>query len=84
MTAEADQYGNELRKTKTEISELQRMIKRLQNEIQNIQAQVSDINNKGLDVVLAWRIKSKSNMFINVMDQNHNTWWNILSSETMC
>lgn len=33
MTAEADQYGNELRSAKAEISELNRMISRLQNEI---------------------------------------------------
>lgn len=41
MTAEADQYGNELRNTKTEISELNRMISRLQNEIAALKTQVS-------------------------------------------
>lgn len=41
MTAEADQYGNELRSTKTEISDLTRMISRLQNEILSAKAQVS-------------------------------------------
>ncbi|XP_040008756.1 keratin, type II cytoskeletal 8-like [Xiphias gladius] len=39
MTAEADQYGNELRSTKAEISELNRMISRLQNEIQAVKTQ---------------------------------------------
>lgn len=42
MTAEADQYGNELRSSKGEISELKRMINRLQNEIQTVKAQVSE------------------------------------------
>ena len=48
MTAEADQYGNELRGTKAEISELNRMISRLQNEIQVLQTQVSERFSKGL------------------------------------
>ncbi len=39
--AEADQYENELRATKGDISELNRMISRLQNEIQAVKAQVS-------------------------------------------
>ncbi|XP_040914474.1 intermediate filament protein ON3-like isoform X2 [Toxotes jaculatrix] len=38
MTAQADQYGNELRSTKAEISELSRMISRLQNEIHTAKA----------------------------------------------
>lgn len=42
ITAEADQYGNELRTAKGEISELKRLIARLQNEIQAAQAQVSE------------------------------------------
>lgn len=41
MTAEADQYGNDLRSTKAEISELNRMISRLQNEVANVKTQVS-------------------------------------------
>lgn len=41
MTAEADQYGNELHSTKSEISDLNRMISRLQNEILSAKAQVS-------------------------------------------
>lgn len=40
--AEADQYGNELRSTKAEISELSRMITRLQTEILTAKAQVSE------------------------------------------
>ncbi|XP_029361914.1 keratin, type II cytoskeletal 8 [Echeneis naucrates] len=39
MAADADQYGNELRATKGEISELNRMISRLQNEIHAVKAQ---------------------------------------------
>lgn len=42
MTAQADQYGNELRNTKGEISELKRMIARLENEILSAKAQVSE------------------------------------------
>lgn len=41
MTAEADQYGNELRTAKAEISELNRMISRLQSEILAAKSQVS-------------------------------------------
>lgn len=40
MSAEADQYGNDLRAAKTEISELTRMISRLQSEILSAKAQV--------------------------------------------
>lgn len=43
MAAEADQYGNELRSTKGEISELNRMISRLQNEIQAVKAQIGNL-----------------------------------------
>ncbi|XP_029993997.1 keratin, type II cytoskeletal 8 isoform X1 [Sphaeramia orbicularis] len=39
MTTEADQYGNELRTTKGEIAELNRMIRRLQNEIEAVKTQ---------------------------------------------
>ncbi len=42
MSAEANQYGDELRSTKGEISELNRMISRLQNEIHAVKAQVSE------------------------------------------
>lgn len=42
MAAEADQYGNELRSAKGEISELNRMISRLQNEILAVKAQVRE------------------------------------------
>lgn len=41
MTAEADQYGNELHSTKAEISQLNRMISRLQNEIAAAKTRVS-------------------------------------------
>ncbi|XP_071332632.1 intermediate filament protein ON3-like [Trachinotus anak] len=54
MSAEADQYGNELRTAKGEISELNRMISRLQNEIQavkaqrtNLEAQVAEAEERG-------------------------------------
>ncbi|XP_051281545.1 intermediate filament protein ON3 [Dicentrarchus labrax] len=43
MSAQADQYGNELRSTKAEISELNRMISRLQNEIQSVKAQRTNL-----------------------------------------
>ncbi|XP_044067777.1 intermediate filament protein ON3-like isoform X2 [Siniperca chuatsi] len=43
MAAEANQYGNELRNTKGEISELNRMISRLQNEIQAVKAQRTNL-----------------------------------------
>ena len=42
MAAEADQYGSELRSTKAEISELNRMIAHKQNEILAAKAQVSE------------------------------------------
>ncbi|XP_035511773.1 keratin, type II cytoskeletal 8-like [Morone saxatilis] len=43
MSAQADQYGNELHSTKAEISELNRMISRLQNEIQSAKAQRNNL-----------------------------------------
>ncbi|TDH10398.1 hypothetical protein EPR50_G00075010 [Perca flavescens] len=58
MTAEANQYGNELHSTKGEISELNRMISRLQNEIQavkaqrtNLEGQVAEVEQRGEGVV---------------------------------
>uniref|UniRef100_A0A667YIK1 Si:dkey-222n6.2 n=1 Tax=Myripristis murdjan TaxID=586833 RepID=A0A667YIK1_9TELE len=39
MSAQADQYGDELRNTKAEIAELNRLISRLQNEIQAVKGQ---------------------------------------------
>ncbi|KAM9350511.1 keratin, type II cytoskeletal 8-like isoform 2-T2 [Symphorus nematophorus] len=54
MTAEADQYGSELRNAKGEISELNRMISRLQNEIHaakaqraNIEGQITEAEDRG-------------------------------------
>ncbi|XP_054633330.1 keratin, type II cytoskeletal 8-like [Dunckerocampus dactyliophorus] len=54
ITAEADQYDNELRSTKGEILELKRIIKNLQNEIQsvkgqrmNIDAQIVEVEQRG-------------------------------------
>lgn len=41
MQSSAGQYGEDLRSTKTEIAELNRMIARLQNEIEAVKAQVS-------------------------------------------
>lgn len=41
MASQATQYGNELRNTKAEIAELNRMISRLQSEIESIKAQVN-------------------------------------------
>ncbi|KAF3697020.1 Intermediate filament protein ON3 [Channa argus] len=43
MTAEVDQYGNELRRTKAEISELKRIINRLQNDINAAKAQCNSL-----------------------------------------
>ncbi|KAM9855362.1 keratin, type II cytoskeletal 8-like [Aulostomus maculatus] len=42
MTAEADQYGNELRDSKGEIAELNRLINRLQSEIHLIKGQCNN------------------------------------------
>ncbi|XP_042348023.1 intermediate filament protein ON3-like [Plectropomus leopardus] len=54
ITSEADQYANELRYTKAEISELNRMISRLQNEIQaakgqrtNLEGQITEAELRG-------------------------------------
>jgi uncharacterized small protein (DUF1192 family) len=40
MQSSAGQYGEDLRSTKTEIAELNRMIARLQNEIESVKGQV--------------------------------------------
>lgn len=40
MQSSAGQYGEDLRTTKAEIAELNRMIARLQNEIEAVKAQV--------------------------------------------
>lgn len=40
MQTSAGQYGDDLRTTKTEIAELNRMIARLQNEIEAVKGQV--------------------------------------------
>lgn len=40
MQVSAGQYGDDLRSTKTEIAELNRMIARLQNEIESVKGQV--------------------------------------------
>lgn len=41
MQSSAGQYGDDLRNTKSEIAELNRMISRLQNEIEAVKGQVS-------------------------------------------
>ncbi len=46
MQSSAGQYGEDLRSTKTEIAELNRMIARLQNEIDAVKGQV--MRSKGL------------------------------------
>ncbi|XP_053704734.1 keratin, type II cytoskeletal 8-like [Synchiropus splendidus] len=43
MSADADQYGNDLRTTKAEIADLKRMIARLQNEIDAVKGQRSGL-----------------------------------------
>ncbi|XP_034440862.1 keratin, type II cytoskeletal 8-like [Hippoglossus hippoglossus] len=54
MASSAGQYGEDLRSTKTEISELNRMISRLQNEIEavkgqrvNLEAQIAEAEERG-------------------------------------
>lgn len=66
MTAEADQYGNELRTSKAEISELNRMISRLQNEIHgvkgqlvNLEGQVAEAEERGEGAVQDARLRIK-------------------------
>uniref|UniRef100_UPI0037E72FEE intermediate filament protein ON3-like n=1 Tax=Semicossyphus pulcher TaxID=241346 RepID=UPI0037E72FEE len=58
MSAEADQYSNELRSSKGEISELTRMISRLQNEIHaaksqraSLEEQVAESERRGEEAV---------------------------------
>ncbi|MCJ8744517.1 hypothetical protein PDJAM_G00119540 [Pangasius djambal] len=46
MASQATQYGNELRNTKAEIAELNRMISRLQSEIESIKAQRTNMENQ--------------------------------------
>ncbi|XP_017306281.1 intermediate filament protein ON3 [Ictalurus punctatus] len=46
MASQATQYGNELRNTKAEIGELNRMISRLQSEIESIKAQRTNMENQ--------------------------------------
>ncbi|XP_071374529.1 keratin, type II cytoskeletal 8 [Centroberyx affinis] len=46
MSAQADQYGDELRNTKGEIAELNRQISRLQNEIQAVKGQRATLNSQ--------------------------------------
>jgi basic type II keratin len=41
MQSTAGQYGENVRNTKSEIAEINRMISRLQNEIDNVKSQVS-------------------------------------------
>lgn len=43
MQSSAGQYGDDLRSTKAEIADLNRMIARLQNEIENVKGQVTTI-----------------------------------------
>lgn len=54
MTAEANQYGNELQSTKGEISELKRLISRLQHEIDaakihrtSLEGNIADVEQRG-------------------------------------
>lgn len=47
MQTSASQAGDDLRNTKSEIAELNRMISRLQNEIEAVKAQVKKNNSCG-------------------------------------
>ncbi|XP_072305822.1 keratin, type II cytoskeletal 8 [Eucyclogobius newberryi] len=49
ITAEADQYGNELKSSKSEISELTRRISRLRNEIEAVKTQRSALETQIVD-----------------------------------
>ena len=44
MQTSATQAGDDLRNTKTEIAEINRMITRLQNEIEAVKGQVTALN----------------------------------------
>lgn len=44
MQANANQAGDDLRNTKSEIAELNRMISRLQNEIEAVKGQVMHVS----------------------------------------
>jgi len=46
MTAQADQYGNELRNTKNEIAEINRLIAKLQNDIATVKGQRSNLKSQ--------------------------------------
>ncbi|XP_007251567.2 intermediate filament protein ON3 [Astyanax mexicanus] len=46
MASQASQYGDELRNTKGEIAELNRMISRLQSEIESVKAQRANLENQ--------------------------------------
>ncbi|XP_062843208.1 intermediate filament protein ON3 [Trichomycterus rosablanca] len=46
MESQATQYGNELRNTKAEIGDLNRMISRLQTEIESVKAQRTNLENQ--------------------------------------
>ncbi|XP_073325829.1 intermediate filament protein ON3-like [Pagrus major] len=50
MTAQADQYGNELHSTKGEISELKRLMTRLQNEIMSAKGQRTNLEDQITEV----------------------------------
>lgn len=60
MQSSAGQYGEDLRSTKTEIAELNRMIARLQNEIEAVKAQVSPNTTTKLPV----REKSQQSLMV--------------------
>lgn len=63
MASQATQYGNELRNTKAEIAELNRMISRLQSEIESIKAQVNNVTQ--LHCLRAEHSKSSIKQLIN-------------------
>jgi len=64
MSGEANQYGDDLRNSKGEIAELNRMINRLQNEIQtvkgqrtNLEGQLAEAELRGNDAVKDARVR---------------------------
>lgn len=52
MQSSAGQYGEDLRSTKAEISELNRMIARLQNEIEAVKGQVYSKTSNGTHLIM--------------------------------
>lgn len=66
MQSSAGQYGDDLRTTKAEISELNRMIARLQNEIEAVKGQV-DFQNFSVNDMLGLRLCKRGFLIIELI-----------------